>query len=135
MDYWSKIVQEVLARDEEGAKFRYTNLGESRDLLNKRVRRRYVRKGSTVSKKHYFLGRAHPGIYFTQREMECICLLLEGNTLVQVATVLNLSPRTIEFYVRNMKMKLRCQTKDELLEKVQHTDLPENFGSVFKSSD
>jgi DNA-binding CsgD family transcriptional regulator len=63
----------------------------------------------------YHLGKPYPGIYFTQREVECLVHLLDGCTMVGVAKILRLSPRTVEFYVKNMRMKVGAATKLELL--------------------
>ncbi len=65
--------------------------------------------------KLYTLGEDHKGIYFTRREAECMLLLLEGRTMANVAVALKLSHRTVEFYTKNMKNKLNCNTKEELV--------------------
>lgn len=76
-----------------------------------------------INKKFYVLGESNPNIYFTQREVDCMKLLMRGNTINGTALKLGLSHRTIEFYVKNMKMKLRCTSKAELIEKVTQTEL------------
>lgn len=70
------------------------------------------------TKKQYtrtFLGPEFPGIYLTGREEECAILLLQGLTLKEVAKQLRLSPRTVEFYLKNIKSKLNCRTKFQML--------------------
>jgi DNA-binding CsgD family transcriptional regulator len=49
-------------------------------------------------------------------------LLLKGKTIVAVASILGLSPRTVEYYVKNMKSKLGCRTKFELLDAVHASE-------------
>jgi DNA-binding CsgD family transcriptional regulator len=44
--------------------------------------------------------------------------LLKGKTINSIATILNLSPRTVEYYVKNMKAKIGCRTKFELIDLV-----------------
>lgn len=56
--------------------------------------------------------------YFTRREVECIVHLLDGRTVAETADLLDLSRRTVEYYVNNMKMKLGCHSKQELLRKI-----------------
>ena len=73
-------------------------------------------------RKYYYLGQQFPNIYFTRREAECMVLMLQGYTLVGVAKHLNLSVRTIEFYVKNMKIKLAVDSKMELIQLVLKTD-------------
>jgi len=57
-------------------------------------------------------------IQFTNRERSCLTQLLKGNTSKQIAASLKLSTRTIEFYINNIKNKLGCQTKSELVRQI-----------------
>lgn len=72
--------------------------------------------------KVYSLGAQYGRAYFTRREAECMARFLKGKTLTRVAEDLQLSPRTVEFYLKNMKAKLGCRSKYELLEKVHASD-------------
>jgi DNA-binding CsgD family transcriptional regulator len=56
---------------------------------------------------------------FSKREQDCIKLTLQGQTMLEMAKTLGLSPRTIESYLNNLKMKLNCYTKSELILKLQ----------------
>lgn len=76
--------------------------------------------------KKIYLGLHFPGIYFTNRESEVMVQLLQGKTISAVAGTLQLSPRTVEFYVKNMKSKLGCRTKSELIGKVFVSDFIKN---------
>ena len=75
----------------------------------------------------YYLGEEYEGVYFTKREGECLVYMLEGNTIVATAKILGLSSRTVEFYVKNMKMKIGVTTKFQLLEKIKITDFLKNY--------
>ncbi len=55
---------------------------------------------------------------FSNRELQCIKLLLRGKTSRDIANTLGLSIRTIETYIDNIKFKLAVQTKPELIEKL-----------------
>jgi len=72
--------------------------------------------------KSYALGSAYRGVYFTRREAECMLCLLKGKTVNRTAEILSLSPRTVEFYLKNMKGKLNCKTKYELVDTVLTSD-------------
>ena len=74
----------------------------------------------------YELGEKHGSAYFTKREAECMVLLLKGKTISGVASMLKLSPRTVEYYVKNMKSKLGCRTKFELVDLVYASDFMKN---------
>lgn len=62
-----------------------------------------------------FLGPEFPGIYLTPREEECAIYLMQGSTLKEIAKALDLSPRTVEFYLKNIKNKLNCRTKFQMM--------------------
>lgn len=70
----------------------------------------------------FYLGEDYPGIYFTKREAECLIHILEGHTLVSAAQLMGLSPRTVEFYVKNMRLKMGVKNKVELVKKIRKTD-------------
>jgi len=55
----------------------------------------------------------------SKREKECIQLLLKGKSAKETASFLKLSPRTIEFYFENIKNKLSCNSKQEILSLVK----------------
>ncbi|PJD94807.1 MAG: hypothetical protein CK425_10475 [Parachlamydia sp.] len=52
----------------------------------------------------------------TVREHQCLDLFKEGRSAQATAAILNLSQRTVEHYFDNIKSKLGCQSKRELLE-------------------
>lgn len=49
------------------------------------------------------------------REKQCLYLLAHGNTAKMIALSLNLSPRTVYFYIENMKRKIGHHKKNELV--------------------
>ncbi|MBN2689962.1 MAG: hypothetical protein JXR42_05145 [Gammaproteobacteria bacterium] len=76
------------------------------------------------------LGENHPDISFTKREAECMWYFLKGQTMRAVASIFNLSPRTVEFYANNMKKKLSCKTKSELIDQVLKSDFRANAKAI-----
>ncbi|SRR5579883_391367 len=51
----------------------------------------------------------------SQREQQCLRYFLNGKTAKETAMILGLSYRTIEEYLTNLKKKLGCRTKRDLL--------------------
>jgi DNA-binding NarL/FixJ family response regulator len=57
-------------------------------------------------------------IRLTNRQMECIHLLMKGMTAKDIANELHLSFRTVESYLANIKNRLKCKNKTELIIKL-----------------
>lgn len=53
----------------------------------------------------------------TERQMDCLFFLIQGMTMKQIATSLNLAPKTIEHYLEAIKQKLGCRSRTELISK------------------
>lgn len=56
-------------------------------------------------------------IYLSKREHQCLHYTIRGRSAKQIAKILDLSPRTIEEYIQNIKIKFNVTTKSELIEK------------------
>lgn len=52
-----------------------------------------------------------------KRELECLYFIIRGMTAKQIGKVLNLSFRTVESYIENMKYKFNCTNRSELIGK------------------
>lgn len=61
-----------------------------------------------------FLGGDFPGVYLTVREAE-MAQLLEDFKYREIAALMKISRRTAEYYALNMKKKLRCHNKREMI--------------------
>lgn len=59
----------------------------------------------------------------TKREIECIYLLLEGNSYKNIAKKMKISSRTVESYLTNIKNKLACENSADLFNKLNHAQL------------
>lgn len=127
MTYWEHVLEEVLNKDNPNYEFRFTNLGEARRKVKRPPRRSRKRKTKKSSTKLYYLGPKYPNIYFGKREAECLLGIMNGDKVAEVAKVLRLSIRTVEYYIKNMKDKIFCRTKKELIKKVRETQFLENI--------
>ena len=54
----------------------------------------------------------------TVRQIECCTLLLAGKTAKEISETLRLSQRTVEYYFGNIRTKLQCNNKAELIAKL-----------------
>jgi len=64
----------------------------------------------------YSIKDSIPENSISERELECLFLLLRNKSNKQIAAYLNLSVRTVEFYFSNLRNKLSCSNKYELLD-------------------
>jgi DNA-binding CsgD family transcriptional regulator len=119
--YWDAVLKEVLNKNSKSHAFTFTSISENKQDCSSHPDK---------ENKKYFLGLKHQNIYFTCREADVMIQLLQGKTLSATAKFLKLSPRTIEFYVKNMKTKLRCRTKSELIGKVFGSDFIKNIDFI-----
>lgn len=65
--------------------------------------------------KTYKIGAFENPFDLSARELECLFCILRGMTAKRIADVLQLSKRTIEFYISNIKNKFGSLTKSELM--------------------
>ncbi|MFA6408855.1 MAG: LuxR family transcriptional regulator [Gammaproteobacteria bacterium] len=127
MLYWNRILHEVLNKETPKQDFIFTNFSKKkhRETPIRTIIRRVVR-GRNLKK--YYLGEKYKNVYLTRREAECTVWLVRGQPVKGIAKQLHLSPRTVEFYLKNVKAKLTCHSKSDLailLQKcplIQHED-------------
>lgn len=56
--------------------------------------------------------------YFSKRETDILRHLVRGKTAKEIAKILELSSRTVEHYLENIKLKMHVSSKSELIERV-----------------
>jgi DNA-binding CsgD family transcriptional regulator len=55
--------------------------------------------------------------YLTKREFDCLLDLIQGKTAKEIARKLNISSKTVEYYLGKVKIKLGCYTRAQLIHK------------------
>lgn len=53
----------------------------------------------------------------SKRQIECLYYLVKGMTAKETARIIGISHRTVECYLDNIKTKLNCSSRVELIEK------------------
>ncbi len=64
--------------------------------------------------KRYYLGSD----YLTHREFECISHAIAGKNSVETAQILNISEKTVRYYMDAIRIKFNVSTKSELIDKL-----------------
>lgn len=58
------------------------------------------------------------GIHLTNREKECLHLTVKAYSAKAIAVRLGISARTVEDYLKNIKLKFNVRTKQQLIDKI-----------------
>jgi len=92
-----------------------------------------------LSTHHYMLNDNKNKYELSSRECECVFLLIRGKSAKEIGALLSLSKRTIESYIENIKNKMDCKNKAEILVKAvlngYHNHIPArlNQTAIIKS--
>lgn len=52
--------------------------------------------------------------YLSKRELQCLALIVRGMSSKKIASILSISPRTVEVHLENARLKLGCHNRAEL---------------------
>lgn len=90
----------------------YINNKMNRIDLGLKMRQEFFNKTNI---ERFFILNQEGNLYLTKREAECIAYMIDGATAKQTAKFLGISFRTVESHFHQVKAKLQCATKDELI--------------------
>lgn len=62
-------------------------------------------------------------ILLNQREFECLVRLIQGKTNKIIGAEIGLSHRTVEYYIDNLKAKVGCHKKKDIIQAIKNTNL------------
>jgi len=104
---------------EDGDSSHFAHLEQSFDFHQKSIEHLTTEKVSqflqeiNIEKK--LIQGKHGAVKLAKREIECLDYLALGYGMKGVANILDLSPRTVELYINNAKLKTGYPTKQLLL--------------------
>lgn len=64
----------------------------------------------------YYLNNPQGGCYFTPRELDIMHLISQRMTVRSTSSALSLSPRTVEYYLKHMRIKCNVSRTKELID-------------------
>lgn len=117
--YWHRLLEEYFNRYAEGVSFHY--LPRSEDIIDVPNK---LPEGTTQHNIRIELTNGH---YLTAREAQCGYWLLQGMTMKSIAAQMELSPRTVEYYLKRMKERLGCHNKKSLMLLLDTAQLPQDI--------
>src|SRR5690606_498854 len=59
------------------------------------------------------------GVKFTYREIDVLAFMIHGKSTKKIASLLFISPRTVENHVRNIMMKIECNSREAIIDFVE----------------
>lgn len=69
---------------------------------------------SAIEPKHYLLTIDGENIRLTPREMRCLIHYCQCKSAKSIGKLLSVSPKTVEFHLSNVKIKLKMRTREQL---------------------
>ena len=125
MLYWQRVVEEVTNKTSRQRCWVTTESSAQNMESNKRKR---------TSKRYYF-SDSNSKLYLTHREAGCMSYIIQGMTIKETAKQLGLSHRTVEFYLKRIKIKLNCNNRHNLIELLNNEGFIAKYRGVdFRSS-
>jgi PAS domain S-box-containing protein len=70
-----------------------------------------------LKKERYYLAGEHHGTYLTKREAQCLLCLAGGNSAKETGKMLDISPRTVEYFLNRLKIRFNCASRSQLISK------------------
>jgi tetratricopeptide (TPR) repeat protein/DNA-binding CsgD family transcriptional regulator len=61
------------------------------------------------------------GVAFTRREVDMIACILSGRSTKKIASILSISPNTVENHIHNIMLKLGCRSQEYIIDYVEQS--------------
>ncbi|MDP1574162.1 MAG: LuxR C-terminal-related transcriptional regulator [Coxiellaceae bacterium] len=124
MHYWDSVLNEVLQKSNSRSfLLSHENFSTAGNGFFSDELENFGIQKEARDLRMYYLGDHFPNVYLTKREAESMFWLMQSNTIAEAAAKMALSARTVEFYVKNLKLKLKCKNKKMLIDKILQTSL------------
>lgn len=77
--------------------------------------------------KETFFTFKEKNIRFTNREIDVISCVLAGRSTKKIASFLSISPKTVENHIRNIMVKLECNSRENIIDYLEQSESFHNF--------
>jgi len=114
--YFKSKASDIIKKQEQGPKSSYPKRFDISCIEEQSRNRQKFFDEINKNKKSLIANKDGSLIKLTKRESECISILMKNKTVKEIGSTLNLSPRTVEHYIDNVKQKLGIRYKSELLD-------------------
>jgi len=117
--YWKRVVREVKRKNNKKLKeqswFCFVDIDSTPHNENTKAVRQSDEQQYKVDNESE--------VYLTRREMQCVACVLRGKPYKKIATLLGISPRTIQSYIDAARHKLDCANVKQLISVIKKSDL------------
>lgn len=72
---------------------------------------------------NYIIDSDHSPLSLTNKQELCLFFLIQGKTMKEIVPLLNISIKTVEDHLDLIKIKLKCYSKSQLIEKALDSGL------------
>jgi DNA-binding CsgD family transcriptional regulator/Tfp pilus assembly protein PilF len=72
-------------------------------------------------------------INFTCREIDVIACILGGRSPKKIASFLSIAPRTVEIHIRNIMLKIGCNSRESIIDFIEKSNTLEKFKKHYLS--
>jgi len=127
--YWEKLLSNVLQQSKE-----ITDLSAKEPQAAHYVATRNKKRKPKPRQRIYPLGKQYASLYLTPQETACLLHLLKGCSVPKTAQHLNLSKRTVEFYLKKIKIKFNCKSNIELVGRFQDCELDMKYNAYLATN-
>jgi DNA-binding CsgD family transcriptional regulator len=83
----------------------------------------------------YILTDEYASFNLTDKQKNCLFLLIRGKSIKKIAAIFAVSPRTIEDHIAAIGRKLNCKTKSEVIEKTIDSGFLYHIPRFFQSKE
>lgn len=70
----------------------------------------------------------------SKKEQQIVEFILDYKTYKEIANILHISPRTVEWHVKNIMYKTKCRRKGDIIRKFNHTEHSDNSMFILEPS-
>ncbi len=91
---------------------------------------RFGKNRNVLNQASYILKETIDDYGLSPRESECLFFLIRGKTAKEISLKLGISTRTVENHIINLKYKMKCNNRSQIVEKA----ICEGLGSVIPKS-
>jgi len=70
-------------------------------------------------------------IAFTRREIDMIACILSGRSVKKIASILSISPKTVENHIHNIMLKFGCRSQESIIDHVEQSQQYENLKTYY----